>query len=92
IQLSDNDAPRSLKDVLLYDFEISKLTPALLHNAAELFGNPMLNANVQKSEWIQNYIYGRDVIDLIQDFTPVSLEPQMLPQLLRKLPPREYSI
>ncbi len=46
IQLSDNDAPRSLKDVLLYDFEISKLTPALLHNAAELFGNPMLNANV----------------------------------------------
>ena len=92
IQLSDNDASRSLKDVLLYDFEISKLTPGLLHNAAELFGNPMLNANIQKSEWIQNYIYGRDVIDLIQDFTPVSLEPQMLPQLLRKLPPREYSI
>ncbi|OEK89212.1 sulfite reductase [NADPH] flavoprotein alpha-component [Staphylococcus shinii] len=92
IKLSDNEEARSLNDALKYDFEISKLTPGLLHNAAELFGNPMLNANVQKSEWIQDYIYGRDVIDLIQDFTPVSLEPPMLPQLLRKLPPREYSI
>lgn len=92
IKLSDNEEARSLNDALKYDFEISKLTPGLLHNAAELFGNPMLNANVQKSEWIQDYIYGRDVIDLIQDFTPVSLEPHMLPQLLRKLPPREYSI
>ncbi|WP_440858448.1 assimilatory sulfite reductase (NADPH) flavoprotein subunit [Staphylococcus shinii] len=92
IKLSDNEEARSLNGALKYDFEISKLTPGLLHNAAELFGNPMLNANVQKSEWIQDYIYGRDVIDLIQDFTPVSLEPHMLPQLLRKLPPREYSI
>ena len=92
IKLSDNEEARSLNDALKYDFEISKLTPGLLHNAAELFGNPMLNANVQKSEWIQDYIYGRDVIDLIQDFTPVSLEPHMLPQLLRNLPPREYSI
>ncbi|SCS81371.1 diflavin oxidoreductase [Staphylococcus caeli] len=92
VPINDNGATRSLKEALTYDFEISKLTPGLMKKAAELFGNPMLNANIQKSEWVENYIYGRDLIDLIQSFTPVALEPSMLPQLLRKLPPREYSI
>lgn len=92
IQMNDSDSMRSLKEALTHDFEIAKLTPVLMKNAAELLGNPMLNANIQKSEWVQNYIYGKDVIDLIRDFTPVALEPNMLPQLLRKLPPREYSI
>nr|WP_245338889.1 assimilatory sulfite reductase (NADPH) flavoprotein subunit [Staphylococcus sp. GDX8P107P-1] len=92
IQMNDSDSMRSLKEALTHDFEIAKLTPVLMKNAAELLGNPMLNANIQKSKWVQNYIYGKDVIDLIRDFTPVALEPNMLPQLLRKLPPREYSI
>lgn len=92
IQMNDSDSMRSLKEALTHDFEIAKLTPVLMKNAAELLDNPMLNANIQKSEWVQNYIYGKDVIDLIRDFTPVALEPNMLPQLLRKLPPREYSI
>lgn len=92
IQMNDSDSMRSLKEALTHDFEIAKLTPVLMKNAAELLGNPMLNAIIQKSEWVQNYIYGKDVIDLIRDFTPVALEPNMLPQLLRKLPPREYSI
>ncbi|MDW3870300.1 assimilatory sulfite reductase (NADPH) flavoprotein subunit [Staphylococcus saprophyticus] len=92
IQMNDSDSMRSLKEALTHDFEIAKLTPVLMKNAAELLGNPMLNANIQKSEWVQNYIYGKDIIDLIRDFTPVALEPNMLPQLLRKLPPREYSI
>ena len=84
IQMNDSDSMRSLKEALTHDFEIAKLTPVLMKNAAELLGNPMLNANIQKSEWVQNYIYGKDVIDLIRDFTPVALEPNMLPQLLRK--------
>ena len=33
----------------------------------------MLNANVQNKEWVQDYIYGRDFIDLIKDFTPVAV-------------------
>src|SRR5699024_8582764 len=88
----DEDEQLSLKDALTNYFEISKLTPSLVKNAADIFGNPMLNANIQKNDWIQDYIYGRDVIDLITDFTPVALRANMLPQLLRKLPPREYSI
>lgn len=92
VYVDKDEQPLTLQDALTHYFEISKITPALMKSAAELFSNPMLNANVQKNDWIQDYIYGRDVIDLIKDFTPVSLQPKMLPQLLRKLPPREYSI
>src|SRR5699024_2725686 len=92
ITIDNSDQTVSLQNALTNEFEISKLTPSILNNAAALFGNPMLNANVQKKEWVQNYIYGRDFIDLIKDFTPVSLTPDMLKDLLRKLPPREYSI
>lgn len=92
ITIDNSDQTVPLQNALTNEFEISKLTPSILNNAAALFGNPMLNANVQKKEWVQNYIYGRDFIDLIKDFTPVSLTPDMLKDLLRKLPPREYSI
>ena len=38
----------------------------------------MLRANAQKDTWITNYIYGRDLIDLVTDFSPYSIEPQTL--------------
>ncbi|MEJ7321745.1 sulfite reductase [NADPH] flavoprotein alpha-component, partial [Staphylococcus epidermidis] len=37
-------------------------------------------------------IEGRDFIDLLNDFPPEELEPEDLYQIIRKLPPREYSI
>ena len=51
----------------------------------------MLEDKVQDSEWIQNYIEGRDFIDLLNDF-PRRIRTEDLYQILRKLPPREYSI
>lgn len=92
IDIDNSGNSATIQDALTNEFEIAKLTPSILNNAAALFGNPMLNANVQNKEWVQDYIYGRDFIDLIKDFTPVALSPDMLKDLLRKLPPREYSI
>src|SRR5699024_2317871 len=54
--------------------------------------NKTLAENVIDQDWIKSYVYGRDLIDLIQDFRPEKLEPEVLYQFLRKLPPREYSI
>lgn len=64
----------------------------MLENAAVLFDNDDLKERVQDKEWIQNYIDGRDLIDLLNDFDTTELQPENLFQLLRKLPPREYSI
>lgn len=73
-------------------FEITKLTKPLVENAATFFNNDELSEKVQDKEWIQNYIEGRDLIDLLNDFATTELQPENMYQLLRKLPPREYSI
>ncbi|SUM68462.1 assimilatory sulfite reductase (NADPH) flavoprotein subunit [Staphylococcus hominis] len=92
IQISEDGDTISLEEALSSYFEITKLTRPLLQNAAAYFDNEVLEDKVQDSEWIQNYIEGRDFIDLLNDFPPEELEPEELYQILRKLPPREYSI
>ena len=92
IQISEDGDTISLEEALTSYFEITKLTRPLLQNAAAYFDNETLEDKVQDSEWIQNYIEGRDFIDLLNDFPPEELEPEDLYQILRKLPPREYSI
>lgn len=92
IQISEDGDTISLEEALTSYFEITKLTKPLLQNAAAYFDNEALEDKVQDSEWIQNYIEGRDFIDLLNDFPPEELEPEDLYQILRKLPPREYSI
>ncbi|WP_049334805.1 assimilatory sulfite reductase (NADPH) flavoprotein subunit [Staphylococcus hominis] len=92
IQISEDGDTISLEEALTSYFEITKLTKPLLQNAATYFDNEALEDKVQDSEWIQNYIEGRDFIDLLNDFPPEELEPEDLYQILRKLPPREYSI
>lgn len=92
IQISEDGDTISLEEALTSYFEITKLTRPLLQNAAVYFDNEALEDKVQDSEWIQNYIEGRDFIDLLNDFPPEELEPEDLYQILRKLPPREYSI
>ena len=92
IQISEDGDTISLEEALTSYFEITKLTKPLLQNAAAYFDNEALEDKVQDSEWIQNYIEGRDFIDLLNDFPPEELETEDLYQILRKLPPREYSI
>lgn len=41
---------------------------------------------------MREYIHGRDLLDLILDFTPSNLDPASLMHWLRKIPARQYSI
>ena len=92
VQISDEGDTLSLEEALTSHFEITKLTKPLLINAAAFFENDELKEKVNDNEWVQNYIAGRDLIDLLNDFATTELQPENLYHLLRKLPPREYSI
>lgn len=92
VQISDEGDTLGLEEALTTHFEITKLTKPLLINAASFFENEELNEKVEDNEWVQSYIEGRDLIDLLNDFATTELQPENLYQLLRKLPPREYSI
>ncbi|MFW3516954.1 assimilatory sulfite reductase (NADPH) flavoprotein subunit [Staphylococcus caprae] len=92
VLINDDGDTLNLKEALTSHFEITKLTKPLIENAATFFDNEELSEKVQDKAWIQNYIEGRDLIDLLNDFATTDLQPENMYQLLRKLPPREYSI
>ncbi|MFW3612458.1 assimilatory sulfite reductase (NADPH) flavoprotein subunit [Staphylococcus caprae] len=92
VLINDDGDTLNLEEALTSHFEITKLTKPLIENAATFFDNEELSEKVQDKAWIQNYIEGRDLIDLLNDFATTDLQPENMYQLLRKLPPREYSI
>lgn len=92
VLINDDGDTLNLEEALTSHFEITKLTKPLIENATTFFDNEELSEKVQDKAWIQNYIEGRDLIDLLNDFATTDLQPENMYQLLRKLPPREYSI
>ncbi|MDW4394037.1 assimilatory sulfite reductase (NADPH) flavoprotein subunit [Staphylococcus saprophyticus] len=92
IPINDDGDTLPLEKALTEHFEITKLTKPLLQKAAELFGNTELLSQIDNAEWIQQYVDGRDVIDLLTEFPTSELKPETFCKLLRKLPAREYSI
>lgn len=86
-----NKIEKPLKDALLNDFEISKLTPVVVANYAAIAQSIDLNKLIDNELLLEKYILGRDVIDLIKDY-PSNLTPELFIGILRKLSPRLYSI
>lgn len=82
---------QDLGHVLLEKTELTVLSRDVLQRYYELSKNDKLKAILDDPKALQAYIYGRDVADLIVDF-PANLEPQVLANILRKLPSRAYSI
>jgi sulfite reductase (NADPH) flavoprotein alpha-component len=85
---------RPLKEALRSYFEITVLTKPLLQKAAQLSVNNDLQDLVSagNEENLKEYIKGRDLLDLIRDFGPWIGSAQDMISILRKIPPRLYSI
>src|SRR5665648_209148 len=81
----------SLFDALKKEFELSKITIDVVKRYLEFASNEQLAAIYQSTEKLQEYLYGRDIVDLLSDY-PVLLSAQELVKLLRPLQPRLYSI
>ncbi len=84
----------SLKEALTSFFEITVLTKPLLEKAAELSTNKDLREllSTDNEEKFKSYINGRDLLDLVRDFGPWNGSSQEFVAILRKIPPRLYSI
>ncbi|MGI6831996.1 assimilatory sulfite reductase (NADPH) flavoprotein subunit [Bacillus paralicheniformis] len=84
----------SLKEALTSYNEITVLTKKFIQQAAELIANEKLRELVaqENADQLKAYIAGRDLIDFVQDFGPIAVAPQDFVSILRKIPPRLYSI
>ena len=94
VQVNKQGEIRSLREALLSNFEITRLTKPLLEKVANLFNNEQLNDLVKagQEDVLKAYIDGRDLLDLVQDYPPKELSPSEFIQILRKIPARLYSI
>ncbi len=79
---------------LTTDWEISTPSKDLLKKLAERAPDSELAAVLARGErdTLDNWLWGRDVVDLLQGCEGARLEPGELPELLRPLQPRAYSI
>lgn len=83
-----------LKEALTNYFEITLLNKKIIKQAAELTDNEEIKKLVseENADQVKEYIYGRDLLDLLSDFGPWNASAEEIVSLLRKMPPRLYSI
>lgn len=81
----------TLKDALSYHLEVTTLTYDLLEKYYEKTKNADLLKILEDEEALNDYLYGHDVLDLLEDF-PFQWNANKLVSILRPVPPRLYSI
>lgn len=90
-QVTIKEGRFSIQEALSNYLEITVLNREVIQKYQEKTDNKALLDILQNDEKLDQYLYGHDVLDLIQEF-PQSFFPQELADLLRSFPPRLYSI
>lgn len=94
VVVNKNGEKRALRDALLSYYEITVLTKPLLTAIEELTANADLCDLLAPGgeQELKEYMNGRDLLDLTQDFGLKGVDAQAFVSLLRKIPARLYSI
>ncbi|KFI22932.1 assimilatory sulfite reductase (NADPH) flavoprotein subunit [Nitrosococcus oceani] len=84
----------TLEDALSHGYEITTITRPFLEKYATLVESRELGRLLQEENrsQLRNFIHGREVIDVIRGFPLPGITANQFVGLLRKLPPRLYSI
>ena len=86
-----NEEEITIADALKYHLEITILTFDNIRKYFEKTKNPAIEKLLNDDKLLDDYLYGHDVLDLLNDF-PFDWNARKFVEILRKLPPRLYSI
>lgn len=86
-----NEKENSLRHFLLREVELTVLTREGIEKYAAWTNNANLKDLLADNTALKNFLWGRNVADLIREF-PAALSEETLLSFLRKIPPRLYSI
>lgn len=81
----------SLKDALSEHLEITVINRDVIQKYQDKAGNQKLQEVIESEVRLDQYLYGHDILDLLEEF-PFALSAQELSELLRSFPARLYSI
>ncbi|MGB6219444.1 diflavin oxidoreductase [Haloferula sp.] len=87
-------SPKLLADVLREDLEITTISKAVLKKLQAVTSSDRLASllNDDAKDELRDYLWGRWLADALVDFAPDGVSAEQLVSILRKLPPRLYSI
>lgn len=86
------EQPLPLEEALRTKLEITVLSKPLLKKLAGFSDNTELTELLTDDVKLKAYIYGRDLLDVVQTFGPFTWTAQQFIEQLRKIPVRLYSI
>ena len=89
--VSIGEEKTGLKTALTHHLEITVLTFDLLEKYLNVTKNQELLKLLDDEQKLEDYLYGHDVLDLLNDF-PYEWNANKLVSILRTIPPRLYSI
>ena len=87
--------PVALRDALLKKFVITEPSKQLLHAISEKDSSGKFLATLldpAAGADLSNYLWGRDILDVLREFSAAKFTPEEFVKTLRKLQPRLYSI
>lgn len=87
-----NEQEITLEAALTNQLEITVLSKALLRKIAHFTKNEAFHALLADQASLKEYIYGRDLLDVVNAFGPFDWDAQSFVDNLRTLPARQYSI
>lgn len=89
-----NGTETSLELALLNDYEITTLTRPFLEKYAQLSESKELAGLLKEDNKakLRDWLYGREIIDVVRTYPVTGLMAGQFVSLLRKLQPRQYSI
>jgi sulfite reductase (NADPH) flavoprotein alpha-component len=87
-----DEQTETLTNALMHHREITVLTRPLVEKWSELAQSDELNKLMESKSAVTEWIRGRDVLDLVQSYPLADIDANGFIKLLRKLPPRLYSI
>ncbi|HBR93474.1 MAG TPA: sulfite reductase [NADPH] flavoprotein alpha-component, partial [Opitutae bacterium] len=84
----------TLREALTSQLDITSLSMPVIKRYNEIAKDPKLAELLDPSNKaeLQSYIYGREIIDLLHEFPAKEISADALVGIMRKLPPRLYSI
>jgi sulfite reductase (NADPH) flavoprotein alpha-component len=88
-------APASLREALTSSYILTEPSKQLLQAVSEKDSSGAFLADLLKPEEkasLENFLWGRDVADVLEEFSAAKFTPEEFVKVLRKLQPRLYSI
>jgi len=91
-QVESKSGEKSIRQALIEDYEITVLTSAIVKKYLALSRDKKLESILNDRDKLRDWLYGKQLADLFFEFPVGKCELDKFLELLRKLPPRLYSI